>query len=360
MKNSIQNFNKLFNTLSTIKVSSHSRVNLIGEHTDYTGGYVMPSLLPYKTTIFLNENKDKKYSVFSEYFKECFEFNDFLKSSSNEWLDYVKGCLFIFLNENKNIKNNYLNLYIKSDIPMRRGISSSSALCVGIIKALNIFFKTEYNEKHIAILAQKVEKDYIGISGGIMDQMVSSIGMHSKVLFLDCLSLKYELIDIPSNWNFCLIDSEIQRDLRNSSYNKRYKELKIAEKILNTQHLGMIKKNQIDEKLFDDIIIYKRAKHVVYENQRVLDAKISLKENNTKKFGALMTKSHQSYSQDFEASTEDVDLIVERSIKSGACGARLTGGGFGGFTVSLIDKNKYDIWYKKMLNYYDQIKFFKI
>ena len=360
MKNSSENFNQLFDTSSTVAVSSHARVNLIGEHTDYTGGYVLPSLLPLKMNIFLNENVNKNYSVFSEHFNENFEFNNFIKSKSNNWLDYIKGCLFIFFDENKKIKNTYLKIFIKSDIPMGRGISSSAALCVGIIKALNIFFKTEFNEKHIAILAQKVESSYIGLSSGIMDQMVSSIGIHSKALFLDCLSLKYELVDIPSNWKFCLIDSKIQRNLRDSSYNERYEELKNAESILNVQHLGTIKTNQLNENLFKNKIIYKRAKHVVTENQRVLDAKKNLQENNIEKFGSLMNKSHESYSKDFEASTSDVDIIVNYSLKSGASGCRLTGGGFGGFTVSLIEKNKYDNWYKKMLKYYNKNKFYKI
>jgi len=360
MKNNIENFRKLFDTRLTIKNSSHARVNLIGEHTDYTGGYVMPSLLPYKTTIFLNANKEKNYSVFSEIFNESFQFNDFIKSQSNSWLDYIKGCLFIFFDENKKIKNSYFKIYIKSNIPMGRGISSSAALCVGVIKSLNEYFGTGFNEKHIAILSQKVERNYIGVSGGIMDQMVSSIGIHGKAFFLDCLSLKYELLDIPRDWSFCLIDSEVQRNLRDSSYNERYEELKIAESILKIQHLGTIKENQIDENIFKNKTIFKRTKHVVSENQRVLDAKKYLKDRKIEMFGDLMNKSHRSYSQDFEASTADVDLIVSRSIKSGASGSRLTGGGFGGFTVSLIKKNKYDNWYKKMLNYYDKNKFFKI
>ena len=360
MKNSSQNFNQLFPITSTVKVSAHARVNLIGEHTDYTGGYVMPSLLTFKTTIYLNENHNKNYSVFSESFNTNFEFNDFVKSKSNDWVDYVKGCLFFFFDENKINKTKYLRIYIKSDIPMGRGISSSSALCVGILKALNNYFQTELNEKHIAILAQKVERNYIGVSGGIMDQMVSSIGIHGKAFFLDCLSLKYELLDLPSNWIFVLIDSEVQRNLRDSSYNERYKELKQAEKILNTQHLGTIKEYQINESSFEDKIIYKRAKHVVSENQRVLNAKKFLLLNDINSFGELMNKSHTSYSKDFEASTKDVDIIVNRSLECGASGCRLTGGGFGGFTVSLIKKNKFDNWYKKMLNYYDKNKFFKI
>jgi len=320
----------------------------------------MPCLLPYKTIIYLNENNEKTFSVFSEFFKESFKFNNFMKSNSNHWLDYIKGSLFIFFDENKKIQNKYLKMYIKSNIPIGKGISSSSALCVGILKALNEFFNTGFNEKHIAILAQKVERNYMGVAGGIMDQMVSSIGIHGKAFFLDCLSLKYELLDIPGDWNFCLIDSELQRNLRDTAYNERYEELKKAEKNLSNQELGTIKEDQIDENLFENNIIYKRTKHVVSENQRVLNAKKFLKESDIYNFGILMNKSHQSYSQDFEASTPDVDLIVKRSIECGASGSRLTGGGFGGFTVSLIKKNKYDNWYKKMLDYYNLNKFFKI
>jgi len=162
----------------------------------------MPSLLSYKTTIFLNENNDKNYCVFSEYFNENFEFNDFIKFKSNDWLAYIKSCLFIFFDESKKIKNTYLKIYIKSDISIKRGISSSSALCVGAMKTLNDFFETGFNKKHIAILTQKIERNYIGVSEDIMDQMLSSIGIHGKAFFLDYLSLKYELLDISSDWNF--------------------------------------------------------------------------------------------------------------------------------------------------------------
>ena len=123
---------------------------------------------------------------------------------------------------------------------MGRGISSSSALCVAVLKTLNNFFKTEYAEKHIAILAQKVERDYIGVSGGIMDQMVSSIGIHRKAFFLDCLSLKYELIDLPKDWIFCLVDSAVQRNLRDSAYNERYSQLKKPRNILVLNTLGLL------------------------------------------------------------------------------------------------------------------------
>ena len=353
-------FEQIFNQKSDIEVQAHARVNIIGEHTDYTGGFVMPTLLSFKTFVEIAVNKEKKYEVYSKNFKEKKTFNDFIKSKNNEWIDYIKGCLFVFYDENKNIENKHLKIFISSNIPMERGISSSSALCVAVLKSLNSFFHTQFSNKHIAILAQKVERNYIGVSGGIMDQMVSSIGIHGKAFFLDCLSLKYELLDLPLNWKFCLVDSQVQRNLRDSSYNERYNQLKKAEKDLGVEYLGSVKIENFSENKFSDPIVFKRAKHVITENKRVLDAKKYLLENNIEKFGQLMNESHSSYSKDFEASTDDVDIITQRSIEAGALGSRLTGGGFGGFTVSLIKENIYDQWYNSMKKYYSEDKFFEV
>ena len=353
-------FKDIFNIDFSAVSSAHARVNLIGEHTDYTGGYVLPSLLNFKTTIQISKNEKKQYQVYSENFKEQKDFTDFLKSKNNEWVDYVKGCLFVFYDENKHISNTHLNIFISSNIPMGRGISSSSALCVTVLKTLNSFFNTQYSKKHIAILAQKVERNYIGVSGGIMDQMVSSIGIHRKAFFLDCLSLKFELIDLPEDWVFCLVDSAVQRNLRDSAYNERFNQLKKAEEYLGIEYLGSIKPNQFDEAKINDQVILKRARHVVTENDRVIKAKQSIYKEDIKLFGKLMNESHTSYSQDFDASTEDVDLIVKRSIASGAEGARLTGGGFGGFTVSLISKNNYQNWKKNMMKFYDNKNIFEV
>ena len=361
MDNNNKIFNDIFDSEPTNSSFAHSRVNLIGEHTDYTGGYVLPCLLPYKTSVIIAKNNNSNnYCAYSDFFQEKCSFNDFIKSTSNEWIDYIKGCLFVFYNENKKLKNIPLNILIRSDIPIGRGISSSSAMCVATLKSLNSFFNIGYNEKHIAILAQKVERDYIGVSGGIMDQMISSIGVNGKAFFLDCLTLKYELLNIPNNWIFYLVDSEVQRNLRDSSYNDRFNQLKKAEKILDVDYLGSVKIKSLKKEHFKDQTIYKRAHHVITENQRVLEAKTFMIDNNIKKFGELMNLSHASYSKDFEASTKDVDLLVQRSIDCGAIGCRLTGGGFGGFTVSLIEKKEYVHWYNKMTNHYSTDKFFKV
>ena len=353
-------FEDIFGKKGRVNQTAHARVNIIGEHTDYTGGFVMPTLLSFNTSVEISINEEEKYQVYSTNFQEKKIFNDFIKSSNNDWVDYVKGCLFVFYDENKNLENKHLNIFISSNIPMERGVSSSSALCVAVLKSLNSFFQTQFSNKHIAILAQKVERNYIGVSGGIMDQMVSSIGIHGKAFFLDCLSLKYELLDLPLNWKFYLVDSQVQRNLRDSSYNERYNQLKKAENDMGVEYLGSVKVENFSENKFSDPVVFKRAKHVITENQRVLDAKKYLLENNIEKFGQLMNESHSSYSKDFEASTEDVDIITQRSIDAGALGSRLTGGGFGGFTVSLMEKNKYGSWYDIMKRYYSEDKFFEV
>ena len=353
-------FERVFNHKPLVKESANARVNLIGEHTDYTGGYVMPTLLGFKNTIEISKNNDQNFVVFSEYYNEKIFFNDFLKSKNNSWSDYIKGCFKIFFNENTKIKLEYFNVYVHSNIPMERGISSSSALCVSTLKALNSYFDTQINEKNIAILAKKVEHEYIGVSGGIMDQMVSSIGIHGKAFFLDCNNFEYELIDFPTDWKFCLIDSKVQRNLRSSSYNERFNELKEAENQLNVKYLGSVKLKTFNEKNILNSIVRKRAKHVVTENDRVLKAKKSLQDNNITQFGKFMNESHWSYSKDFEASTKDVDNIINRSIECGALGARLTGGGFGGFTVSLLEKNNFQNWYNKIIEFYPKEKIFEV
>ena len=352
-------FKDIFNIDAEVKESAHARVNLIGEHTDYTGGYVMPTLLSFKNTIEISQNNSNEFTVYSQHFKEKKTFNDLKKSTNNEWVDYIKGCLYIFFDENK-ISSRFLNIFISSDIPLERGISSSSALCVATLKALNTFFETKIKDPEIAKLAKKVEFNYIGVSGGIMDQMVSSIGIHGKAFFMNCKNLEYELINFPENWKFCLIDSEVQRNLRDSSYNERFAELQEAEKKLGVEYLGEVKKENFQTNKFDNNTIAKRAKHVVFENDRVINAKKNLIENNIQEFGKLMNESHVSYSKDFEASTLDVDLIVQRSVECGALGARLTGGGFGGFTVSLIERNNFSNWYSKILNFYPAEKIFEV
>ena len=348
-------FYKIYNENFISKGVAHARVNLIGEHTDYTGGYVLPLLLDKKTEIFISISQNK-HNVFSDYFNEKVSFDNFDKSKNNHWIDYVKGCLLI-IKSKYNLPDHFFNILISSNIPINRGISSSAAICVSLFKTINNYYKLKIKNREIALLAQKVEKEYIGVTGGIMDQMVSSIGFLNKAFFLNCTNLKYEIIDIPKDYLFCLVDSKVQRSLRESSYNERFRELKKAEKILKPINLYEATINDLNKKNISNNIIKKRATHVISENKRVLEAKIALNNENMNYFGQLMNESHESYSKDFEASNNEVDKLVIDSLNNGAIGSRLTGGGFGGFVVSLININNLQSWKTKMLKLYDKERF---
>ena len=351
----MKKFKNIFKKNYTYKASAHARVNLIGEHTDYTGGYVLPILINYKTEIFICHNKQIN-GVHSTYYNETIFFDNYNKSKNNHWVDYVKGCLFTFIS-NYSLPNQYFNILIDSNIPLQKGVSSSSALCVALLKSLNQYYQLNINNKNIALLAQKVEREYIGVKGGIMDQMVSSFGIFNKAFFLNCRTLDYKLINLPQDYIFCLIDSKIQRDLRESSYNERYNELKEAEKILKVKYLSDTSLKELNNANFKNLLIKKRARHVISENERVLKAKKALENNDMDYFGRLMNESHKSYTFDFEASNEEVNTITKQALNNGAIGARLTGGGFGGFIVSLIKRNQFNTWKSKMLVLYHKNRF---
>ena len=353
----MNNFNDIFNKNYDFKGSAHARVNLIGEHTDYTGGYVLPMLLKYKTDVYISQNKNRNI-VYSALYNETKSFSNLYKSRNNHWSDYIKGCIF-FINSNFKLPKNYFNIYIKSNIPINRGISSSSALCVSFLKTLNNYYNLNIDNKNLALLAQKVERNYIGVRGGIMDQMISSVGILNKAFFLNCNTLEYELINLSNDYLFCLVDSEVQRNLRDSQYNKRYEELKESEKILKVKLLASTNIKNLNKTHFKNSVIKKRARHVISENARVLKSKIALENYDMIQFGKLMNESHKSYADDFEASNDEVDTMVKRSLNSGAIGSRLTGGGFGGFTVSLVRQNNYNQWKSNMLKFYDEDNFLK-
>ena len=345
-------FIKIFNKQYTHKSYAYARINLIGEHTDYTGGYVFPKLINYKTEIFICPNK-KQNQVYSDMYREKISFINLNKSKNNHWSDYIKGC-FSTINSNFKLPKDKFNIFIKSNIPPNKGISSSAALCVALIKVLKNYYKIDIDNKSIALLAQKTETNYIGINSGIMDQMVSSIGKKNKAFFLNCRTYNYELINIPKNYLFNIIDSNIDRKLRESSYNERFNELKKAQLILKTKYLNSISIKEFNKKKFDNAIIKKRARHVISENERVLKAKNAMKDGDMDYFGQLMNESHNSYSKNFNASNKIIDNIIKRSINCGALGSRLTGGGFGGFIISLIRKRNFNQWKSKMLNFYSK------
>ena len=195
MNNNKDIFKKIFGFNPSIRSTAYSRVNLIGEHTDYTGGYVLPCLLPYKTSISISENKKQNnYTAYSEHFNEKINFNDFIKSKSNHWLDYIKGCLFVTYNESKKLKNTYLNILIESNIPISRGISSSSALSVSILKALNNFFQLSFCSATLAAKRPPKLHRNAGISSALYQSPMMAIRCRIKTVIKKSVSLNLKSV----------------------------------------------------------------------------------------------------------------------------------------------------------------------
>ena len=341
--NSKDLFIKNFSELPEVSSFAHGRVNLIGEHTDYNNGFVLPTLIPQKINVSIRRRNDKKIVGFSE----DFGFKESVLDSPTDgsWIDFVKGAVTLINKEGANFLG--IDIAVTSDVPIASGLSSSAALEVSSLKALSLLANLDLDEIKIAKLGQKIEHEYIGTNCGIMDQFVSARAEFGEVLLIDCESLNYKLLKFFPNYTFLIFHSGNKRKLSTSEYNSRKNETEIASKLLKVSSLRHANINQIIN--IKDKIIRKRAKHIISENQRVLNAVKELEENNAINFGKLMYESHKSMAHDYEISSSELDNLVESAKFAGATGARLTGAGFGGCVVVLVPKTKIEIISKSIL-----------
>ena len=333
-----------------IETYAHGRVNLIGEHTDYNGGWVLPTLIPQKTEVQLRPRTDDLVRVRSDMvtFKtkqefgapmipEKFDHEYYLgwEAKTGEWCDYVQGATR-FLRE-KGYKLKGFDLAVRSDVPVGSGLSSSAALEVALLKALRAAFSLTFDDIEMAHLGQKIENDFIGARVGILDQMAIGLGKEHHALFLDTQLMEYDLIPLPSQaFDLVVINSGVTHNHASGDYNQRRAECELAcerLEIVNLRDFGMsdlAKLDQLDEKL------KRRARHVITENERVHEAVQAIRAVDLNRLGELFYQSHASMRDDYEVSVHEIDLLVElcREEKT-VYGARLTGGGFGGSIVAL-------------------------
>ena len=335
---------------------SFGRVNLLGEHLDYNGGFVMPLQLKLGVETKISENKkSNKITIRSNDYDDIFETNR-LESKNHHWSDFALGsCKYIRDKYQIDIKD--ISIDISSDLPIGIGLSSSAAMSVSILKSLVKYFKIEMSEIELANAAFDVENKFVGVGGGIMDQYASVFGESSKVLYLNTLNNDYEKIPLFVTSTFLIIDSGIKRILEKSDFNKKKALCISAKKKLKVDFLSNIS----DIKIIDSNLLnnneYKVAKHVVSENIRTKNGKDALLTNNEKYFGELMTQSHNSLAKDFEVSIAELDTIVRLCNEFGAYGAKLTGAGFGGAVVTLVKNDKVEEFKKNILKSYNKAKF---
>lgn len=328
------------------------RINLIGEHTDYNNGFVLPAAIDKHTVVAACPRADRKIIVHSLNFDQTVEFNldepqtkRKKTADGTSWQGYVEGTARVL--EAEGFKLQGANMLVLSDITLGAGLSSSAALELSIGYALTQISGHNIDKLKLAQIGQRAEHDYVGTRCGIMDQYVSAFGKEDYALLLDCRSMTAKNVPIDSStFSIVVCESKVGHELAVSEYNKRRAECERAVQILHKFDPDFNSLRDVPLEMFDKLAphlpeaIRKRVKHVVTENARTKDAALALKKGDITKVGELMYLSHKSLKDDYEVSCRELDLLVDiaRSI-DGTIGARMTGGGFGGCTVNLVEKD---------------------
>ncbi len=330
------------------------RVNLIGEHTDYNGGHVFPCALTLGTYAVVRTREDRALRFYSMNFDSFgvveTSLDDLVPNKAASWTNYPKGVMWAF--EKRGYKLNHgLDIAIYGDIPNGSGLSSSASLEV----LTGVILKDIYGFKavsmiDIALIGQDSENNFNGCNCGIMDQFASAMGKKDNAIFLDTNTLEYEYAPVKlADAKIVITNSKVKHSLVDSAYNDRRTECETAlmelQTVLNIQTLGDLTEEEFEANK-DAIkcpVRQKRAKHAVYENQRAIKAVEALKANNVELFGKLMNASHESLRYDYEVSCDEIDILVDLAqAMPGVIGSRITGGGFGGCTVSIVKNEAVD------------------
>ena len=353
--NLVQKFQQMFGENGDIRTYfAPGRVNLIGEHTDYNGGHVFPCALTIGTYAVARKRDDDKIRFYSANFESLgiieTSLDDFVPSKKAGWTNYPKGVMWAF-EKRGYVMTTGLDMLIYGDIPNGSGLSSSASLEVltGVVLK-DLYNFDEVSMVDIALIGQDSENNFNGCNCGIMDQFASAMGKEGNAIFLDTSTLEYEYAPVElEDAKIVITNSKVKHSLVDSAYNDRRNECEMALKelqaVVDIKILGDLSEEvfEMHKNAIKSEVRQKRAKHAVYENQRTIKAVEALKNNEVEKFGMLMNQSHDSLKTDYEVSCDEIDLLVDlaRSIP-GVLGSRITGGGFGGCTVSIVKNEAVD------------------
>ncbi|MFD1316536.1 galactokinase [Namhaeicola litoreus] len=337
----------LKNFTPTLKINSPGRINLIGEHTDYNLGYVLPSAIDKSIIFQFSRNSNaSKCNIFSEDFDQLFTFDlSDVQKGELMWANYLLGVVYGIHQHTDKLEG--FDCILKSNLPIGSGLSSSAALECGLAFGLNELFNLELSKLEIIQISQKAEHDFVGTKCGIMDQYASVMSEKGNALLLDCRSVQHE--NVPINlepYQLVLLNTNVSHNLASSEYNTRRNECAEGVDILKKKlpNISSLRDVTLDDlNVFHDFLpkkILKRCQFVVEENDRVLKTKEALKNNNLNKFGRLLNESHQGLSKKYEVSCEELDFLHDYgNSKPYILGSRMMGGGFGGCTINLIHKD---------------------
>jgi galactokinase len=317
------------------------RVNLIGEHTDYNAGYVLPAAIDRQIFVAATARKDASINIYAHNFKQWDRFGiqkNLEKHHGNPCGNYFRGIVWSLLQHGHELRG--MDAVVNGNIPVGAGLSSSAAIEVAVGFTLLQLSESEINLKDLALAAQKAENDFVGMHCGIMDQYIACLGRADHALLIDCRDLSYQILPLPFEASVVIVDSGVHRGLMDMEYNLRREDCEKA-----ARHFGVSVLRDVSMEAFRERahalsdVVHRRAHHVISENDRTLAAADALRAQDLSAFGELMTASHVSLRDDFEVSCQELDRLVEMALTvDGVYGARLTGAGFGGCMVALVQK----------------------
>ena len=328
-------FTDLFGLPAAIHADAPGRVNLLGEHTDYHGGFVLPAVIKQRTRVQLRARDDRRVRAWSAGLSDAVaEYELGAETPGRGWLDYIQGATVALAVLHAPIRG--FDVRIESDVPLGAGLSSSAALEVSILRALRTAFDLTLDDIALAKAGQAVETEFVGAPVGIMDQMAASLGRDGAALFLDTRTLAFEHIPLPANGDVLVLDSGLTHAHAGGEYATRRRESFDAARLLGVAQLRDVAVSALPRLDSLPPLLARRARHIITENQRVLDAVVALRAGDPARLGTLFNASHVSMRDDYETSLPDIDRLVALAQRDpGVFGARLTGGGFGGGIVVL-------------------------
>ncbi|WP_059105512.1 galactokinase [Shouchella shacheensis] len=358
MQNLYQAFQEQFETNEQPSLFfAPGRINLIGEHTDYNGGHVLPAAISFGTYALGRKREDQTFRFYSMNATEsgiitC-TLADLSYNNDHDWANYPKGMIK-YLAENGHPVAHGADLLFYGNIPNGAGLSSSASIEMATGVLIEGLFNQEVARLDMIQLAQKVENEYIGVNSGIMDQFAVGMGREDHAILLNCQTLDYHYAPVKLDQHaIVIINTNKQRALAGSKYNERRSQCEQAladlQQQLSIDSLGELSSEQFEQHkhLIQSEINRKRAKHVIYENERTLEALKQLQAGNLKSFGTLMNESHRSLQQDYEVTGLELDTIVQAAWEGkGVIGARMTGAGFGGCAIAIVQKDTIDDFQK--------------
>ncbi len=340
-----QQFEQHYRTPPRMIIRAPGRVNLIGEHTDYNGGFVLPVAIDRATYVAARPRDDRFVHAVAVdvHDEDQFSLDRIERSSTRYWSNYVRGVLKGLLAAGHLLGG--ANLLIRSDVPRGSGLSSSAALEVAVGYTFQTMSRLNILGEELALLAQGAENNFVGVQCGIMDQFISALGQADHALLIDCRDLSYQAVPLPTTARIIVCDSHIERALATSAYNERRQQCEQAVELLRAWYPKITQLRDVSIEQFHaheaDLPepVRSRARHVITENARAVQAADVLRHGDVSTFGQLMNASHVSMRDDYEISLAPIDHLVEIAQQVPGCyGSRLTGAGFGGCTVSLVDE----------------------